>query len=123
MQRNKYHAQKCMVDGITFDSIKEANRYRELRLLERAGKIRDLDRQVSFTLIRPHYGLVNGQKKCLERACTYRADFVYREARTGPTGDTEWVEVVEDAKGVKTEAYKIKKKLMLDRFGIQIREV
>ena len=49
--------------------------------------------------------------------------FVYREARTGPTGGTEWVDVVEDAKGVKTEAYKIKKKLMLDRFGIQIREV
>lgn len=123
MQRNKYHARKCVVDDITFDSIKEANRYRELRLLERAGKIRDLDRQVSFTLIRPHYGLVNGQKKCLERACTYRADFVYREARVSPTGGTEWVDVVEDAKGVRTEAYKIKKKLMLDRFGIQIREV
>ena len=47
MQRNKYHAKKCVVDGITFDSIKEAGRYRELRLLERAGKIRETSRDVS----------------------------------------------------------------------------
>lgn len=123
MQRNKYHAQKCVVDGITFDSRKEAARYQELRLLERAGKIRDLDRQVTFTLLRAQYGVENGKKKLLERACAYRADFVYREPRPSPTGDPEWALVVEDVKGVRTEAYKIKRKLMLDRFGIRIREV
>lgn len=119
---SKYHAQKCQVDGITFDSRKEAARYQELRLLERAGKIRDLDRQVTFTLIRAQYGEENGKKKLLERACAYRADFVYREPRPSPI-DPEWALVVEDVKGVRTEAYKIKRKLMLDRFGIRIREV
>lgn len=123
MQRNKYHAKKCVVDGITFDSQKEANRYRELRLLERAGKIKDLELQVAFLLLPAQYGIEDGKYKCLERELKYIADFVYQESREGPDGTTKWVKVVEDAKGVKTEVYKIKRKLLLKFFGLRIREV
>lgn len=122
MQRNKYHARKCVVDGITFDSQKEAGRYRELRLLERAGKIKDLELQVAFLLLPAQYGIEDGQYKCLERELKYIADFVYLESREGPNGTT-WSKVVEDAKGVKTEVYKIKRKLLLKFFGLRIREV
>lgn len=107
MTRNKYHASKTEIDGIRFDSRKEAARYSELKLLERAGEIRDLQLQVPFELIPKQEG---------ERACTYVADFVYHMTDTGKM-------VVEDAKGMRTDVYKIKRKLMLWRHGIRIREV
>lgn len=107
MTRNKYHASKTEIDGIRFDSRKEAARYSELKLLERAGEIRDLQLQVPFELIPKQEG---------ERACTYVADFVYHIAGTGEL-------VVEDAKGMRTDVYKIKRKLMLWRHGIKISEV
>ena len=107
MTRNKYHASKTEIDGIRFDSRKEAARYSELKLLERAGEIRDLQLQVPFELIPKQEG---------ERACTYVADFVYHIAGTGEM-------VVEDAKGMRTDVYKIKRKLMLWRHGIKISEV
>ena len=107
MTRNKYHASKTEIDGIRFDSRKEAARYSELKLLERAGEIRDLQLQVPFELIPKQEG---------ERACTYVADFVYHIAGTGEM-------VVEDAKGMRTDVYKIKRKLMLYRHGIRIHEV
>lgn len=107
MTRNKYHASKTELDGIRFDSRKEAARYRELKLLERAGEIRDLQLQVPFELIPKQEG---------ERACTYVADFVYHMTDTGKM-------VVEDAKGMRTDVYKIKRKLMLWRHGIRISEV
>ena len=106
---NKYHAKKVSKDGRTFDSKHEAGRYAELKLLQRAGKITDLRCQVSFLLIPAQYE--NG--KCIERKCTYIADFTYRE-----NGQF----VVEDAKGLKTDVYRIKKKLMLEKYGIRIRE-
>ncbi len=102
---SKYKNRKTVVDGISFDSKKEAARWRELKLLERAGAIADLRRQVRYELIRKQEG---------ERAVTYIADFVYTE-----NGET----VVEDAKGVRTQAYVLKRKLMLERHGIRIREV
>lgn len=108
---SKYHAHKVTVDGIEFDSRREANRYCELRLLERAGAISDLRRQVKYTL-------VPAQKKPsggMERAVTYTADFVYRDKAGKP--------IVEDAKGVKTQQYIIRRKLMLREFGIEIIEV
>ena len=74
-RKNKYHAKKITVDGETFDSKKELNRYRELQLLEKSGKIWDLCRQVKFELIPAQYK----DGKCVERACTYIADFVYKE--------------------------------------------
>ena len=91
-------------DGQVFDSQKEYNRWCNLRLLERAGKISDLKRQVSYELIPKQNG---------ERACSYVADFVYNE-----DGKT----VVEDCKGFRTEGYKIKRKLMLWVHNIKIKE-
>lgn len=107
---NKFHAKKVNYDGKTFDSKHEAERFAELKLLQRAGMIADLRTQVSFVLIPSQY--VNG--KCIERECKYIADFTYRK-----NGEF----VVEDAKGFKTDVYKIKKKLMLEKYGIQIKEV
>ena len=105
MMRNKYGARKVTTpDGQVFDSQMEYNRWCELRLLERAGRISDLKRQVSYELIPKQEG---------ERSCKYVADFVYHEG-----GKL----VVEDAKGHKTEAYKIKKKLMLWVHNIRIKE-
>lgn len=107
--KSKYHSRKITKDGMTFDSVKEYRRFCELSLLERAGAIADLKRQVKFELIPSQR--VDG--KVVERPCTYVADFVYREG-----GKT----VAEDTKGFKTQEYRIKKKLMLYIHGIQIRE-
>ena len=107
---NKYYSRKVTKDGLTFDSNKEYRRFCELSLLERAGAIADLQRQVKFELIPSQR--IDG--KVAERPCTYVADFVYRE-----DGKT----VVEDTKGFKTKDYIIKRKLMLWVHGIRIREV
>lgn len=102
--RNKYSAQRTTVDGRTFASKKEARRYGQLKLREAAGEIRDLLLQVRFPLE------VNGVL-----VCTYVADFVYLEA-------SDWALVVEDTKGVRTDAYRLKAKLMRAVRGITIRE-
>ena len=106
---SKYHNRKITVDGETFDSIKEYRRYKELQLLERAGEISDLRRQVPYLLIPNQYE----GKKCVERECNYIADFEYCE---------NGAKVVEDVKGVKTKDYIIKRKLMLLCYGIRIKE-
>ena len=106
----KYKNRKITVNGAVFDSKKEYIRYRELALLERAGQISDLKRQVKYELIPSQR--VNG--KVVERACTYVADFVYTE-----NGKT----IVEDTKGFRTKDYIIKRKLMLYVRGIQLQEV
>ena len=108
---NKYGAKKTVRDGITFDSKHEAERYEELKLLQRFGEIRDLQLQVPFELIPSQ--IENG--KCVERAVKYIADFVYFDKN----GNL----VVEDAKGMKTELYRLKKKLMRYFKGIEIMEV
>lgn len=107
---SKYKNRKIKVGGEVFDSQREYNRYRELVLLQRAGQISDLERQVKIELIPSQR--VDG--KVVERPCTYVADFVYREG-----GKT----VVEDTKGFRTKDYIIKRKLMLYVHGIRIREV
>ena len=109
---NKYRNQKVTVDGITFDSRKEATRYAELKLLERAGKITELQRQPGYTLIPKQ--VRNG--KMIERPVIYKADFAYHDEETG-------TDVVEDVKGLRTKEYIIKRKLMLWEYGIKIREV
>ena len=106
---SKFGSKKVERDGHKFDSKHEAGRYTELKLLQRAGKITDLRCQVPFLLIPSQYE--NG--KCIARECKYIADFTYRE---------NCKFVVEDAKGFKTDVYKIKKKLMLETYGIKIRE-
>lgn len=107
---SKYHSKKVYWNGVFFDSKKELRRYQELLLLQRAREIKDLSRQVEFQLIPPQY--VNG--KLVERRCAYRADFTYRKK--------DGTFVVEDTKGVRTPDYIIKRKLMLERYGIQVFE-
>lgn len=126
--RSKYGARKTVVDGITFDSKKEANRYRELKLLEEAGEIRFLRLQVPFELLPAQYaetgetykrGEMAGQPKmkCIERSLTYIADFVYTRTDDGKT-------MVEDVKGMKTKEYIIKRKLFRWRYpDYEFREV
>lgn len=120
----KYRNKKTIVDGIVFDSRKEALRYRELSMLWRAGVISDLELQKEFELIPaqyetfPRYGkkgqrLKDG-KRCIEKPVKYKADFVYKE-----NGSV----IVEDTKGVKTKDYIIKRKLMLHIHNIKIKEV
>lgn len=118
---SKYGNKKIVVDGNTFDSKKEAKRYQELSLLEKAGAIRNLQRQVKYILIPTQrepdvIGKRGGIKKgnVIEKECAYYADFVYEE-----NGQT----VVEDTKGMRTTDYVIKRKLMLYIWGIKIREI
>lgn len=108
----KYGNRKTEIDGILFDSKHEATRWIELRYMERARLIKNLRRQVPFVLIPAQR--IDG--KLVERDCRYIADFVYEE-----NGRT----VVEDAKSpaTRTPEYKIKRKLMLERYGIEIKEV
>lgn len=106
----KYHSRKVTRDGMTFDSVKEYKRYCELSLLEKAGMVTDLERQVKFELIPSQK--IDG--KVVERPCSYVADFVYME---------NGQKVVEDTKGFRTKDYVIKRKLMLWVHGIRIREV
>jgi hypothetical protein len=107
---NKYKSRKVKVGDLTFDSRKEATRWCELVLLQKAGQITNLKRQVKYELIPVQK--ISG--KVVERACSYVADFVYEE-----NGKT----VVEDTKGFKTKDYIIKRKLMLWVYGIRITEV
>lgn len=109
---SKYKNRKTTVDGIVFDSKKEAARYQDLRLLERAGEIQDLRCQVPFELVPAQR---DAKGKLVERPVKYLADFVYQDCATGER-------VVEDVKGRRTRDYIIKRKLMLERHGIRIRE-
>lgn len=110
--RSKYHNRKVTMGDKVFDSMKECSRYVELSLLQKAGKIKGLKTQVPFELIPAQRDKETG--KLLERACSYIADFVYYE---------NGKKVVEDTKGVRTPEYIVKRKLMLQKYGIRIREV
>lgn len=105
----KYHNQKTEIDGIKFDSKKEAGRYLVLKMMEDNGEISDLRRQVKYMLI-PKQRICGKN----ERAIYYVADFVYCK------GDTF---VVEDVKGMKTRVYKLKRRLMKLIHGIEVVEV
>lgn len=122
---SKYHARKVTRGGMTFDSAKEARRFSELSLLQRAGEISDLRCQVKYILIPAQRepdtvgkrgGTIKG--KLLERECAYIADFVYKQ---------NGVEIVEDVKGYRDSTayalFTIKRKLMLWVHGIKIKEV
>lgn len=105
---NKYSAKKTSVAGVTFDSRREADRYRGLLLLERSGAIRGL-------ILQPAFEVVPKQKD--ERAVKYIADFQYVDVETGKT-------IVEDVKGMRTRDYIIKRKLFkLQNPDIEFREV
>ena len=97
---NKYFNKKVIVDGIKFDSKKEAKRYTELKLLKRAGLIDELELQKIFEL-QPKYTNNKGEHI---RSITYKADFFYYDNKKEQY-------IVEDTKGFRTDVYKLKKKL------------
>lgn len=110
--KSKYSNKKVLIDGITFDSMKEANRYRELKLLEKVGEISNL-------VLQPVYVLLNGFEYKGEkiRAIKYIGDFEYIEVKTGN-------KVLEDTKGFKTKDYLIKVKLLKSKYpDIDFREL
>ena len=104
MSYSKYKNRRTEVDGIEFDSLKEARRYGELKLLVKGGVIKDLELQPVFELIpkQKHNG------KTIRKA-NYIADFMYIDTKRGIT-------VVEDVKGFKTDVYKLKKKMFLYKY-------
>lgn len=108
---NKYHAEKSECDGIIFDSKKERDRYAELKQMEKAGIISDLELQPRFELQEPF--MCDGKK---ERSINYIADFKYSQGGRV---------IVEDVKGKRTDVYKLKRKLFLYRYGdkVEFREV
>lgn len=108
-KKSKYRNKKVIIDGITFDSKKEGEKYRQLKQLEQAGQITDLTLQPVFELA-PTV-TINGKKK---RSLRYIADFQYIE---------NGKEIVMDVKGMLTEIYKIKRHLMKSVLGIEILEV
>lgn len=125
MNYNKYYNKKTYTsDGIKHDSQKEANRWAELKLLQRAGEISDLQRQVEFELIPNQYELIERvsktgkpikpENKLIERKVSYIADFVYKDKK----GNT----VVEDTKSeiTQTPVFVVKRKLMLYVHGIKV---
>lgn len=105
----KYGNKKAVRGNLTFDSKKEAERFDQLVLLQRAGQIENLKLQPTFTLQEAFTDLSGRRVK----AITYKADFSYI---------LDGVEIVEDVKGFKTEVYKLKEKLMAGK-GIQVQEV
>lgn len=107
----KYHNKKVKYDGYTFDSIREKNYYIKLKLLEKAGKIKELELQKEFEL-QPSYKLNN---KTI-RKITYRADFTYK------TAEDDKLRVI-DVKGYRTDVYRLKKKLFEYRYKIEIEEI
>lgn len=130
MKRNKFNARKVVTQDGEFDSHKEYERYLQLRLLERCGKIFKLERQVVFILIPAQYETyerysqktgkrLKEGKWCVEKGCSYKADFLYY--------DDHGNKVVEDTKGYKKGAaydlFAVKRKLMLLVHGIRVKEV
>lgn len=111
-KKSKFGAKKCVIDGIKFDSKREANRWVVLQGMQSLGAISNLRRQVRFELIPKQVDPNTG--RVLERACTYVADFTYYDA------DGNYV--VEDSKGMKTPDYIMKRKLMLKEHNIIIHE-
>ena len=122
-RKSKYGSKKVAYDGMEFDSKKEMYRYIRLKSMQEEGLISDLRMQVPFEIIPAVYEeetiqlktKVKTVTKCVQRATYYLADFVYR--------DKEGNEVVEDVKGLRTDYYLLKKKMMRAFLGITIKEV
>lgn len=130
--KSKYGNNKIIYEGMKFDSQAELRRYKELKLLERAGQIKGLERQVKYVLIPSQK---DNDGKIIERECSYVADFVYLQLVEKHTkffcapknlpleSDHLYEKIVEDVKGFKTRDYLIKRKLMLRVHLIRIHEV
>ena len=105
IKRSKYNSKKTQIDGITFDSKKEAERYGFLKILEKAGEITDLILQHPFTFT------IDGVKMF-----TYKSDFMYYDKAQAKI-------IIEDVKGMKTPIYKLKKKIIEKHYNIKITEI
>ena len=119
-RRSKYGAVKTTIDGIVFDSKREAARFAELKLRERAGEIRGVE-------VQPIFQLDVAQRtegwSYPRKVGVWRGDFRYEERRVTPGGRERWAAVVEDVKGFKTPVYRLKKRMVEAQYGIQIREI
>lgn len=115
--RNKFYARKRKKDGMVFDSSAELRRWYELQKMEKEGEITNLRRQVKYVLI-PYQQKRFGDTIVYERECSYIADFVYEQG-----GQTVVEDVKGNTKGIAYQYYVIKRKLMLERYGISIREI
>ena len=104
LKKSKYRAIKQTVDNITFHSKKEANRYIQLKLMEKQKLIKNL-------ILQPTFHVIVNKKKI----CKYRADFIYQDEKGN--------QIVEDVKGYKTQVYKLKKKLVEAIYNIKITEI
>lgn len=113
-RNSKYHSNKIFMDGMKFDSKKEAERYLQLIAMQEEGEITDLQRQVKYLLIPSQKETIGKKTMVIERECAYYADFVYK--------DKEGRQIVEDVKGMLTPEYVMKRKMMLWVHGIKIKE-
>lgn len=104
---SKYNSRKTVIDGIKFDSKLEAERYKQLKLLERSGEINNLKLQPKFEILKSYK-----YKGKTIRGVSYYADFMYYDKTLRKT-------VIEDVKGVKTDVYKLKIKLFIKRYCIK----
>jgi len=109
VKRNKYRNIKTEVDGLRFDSMAEGRRYASLRLLERAGEISDLRRQVPFELL-PSVKYEGSARAT--GPTKYLADFAYT--------DKSGKQIIEDCKGMETDIFRLKRKMMLVLLGLEI---
>ena len=114
---SKYHAKRAVIDGQRFDSRREATRYAELVLLQKAGRIRHLECQPEFPL--NVVTMVDGRIAGVVTVAHYRADFAFEELLSGGA----WTRVIEDAKGVRTPVYRLKRKWFEAQYRVPIREV
>ena len=110
-KRSKYFSKKVVIDGIKFDSKKEGQFYQELKLLEKEGKIKDLELQKEYEL-QPSFKINNKTR----RKTIYRADFSYI------TTEDDKIHVI-DVKGFRTEVYRLKKKMFEYKYGIELEEI
>lgn len=115
--KNKFNARKRKKDGKVFDSSAELRRWWQLQKMEKEGEITDLRRQVKFVLI-PKQRVETNDGIVSERECSYIADFVYVK-----DGHTVVEDVKGNTKGIAYQYYVIKRKLLLERYGIAIKEV
>lgn len=114
---SKYNNKRTTVDGITFDSKREAQRYQELKIELEAGRIKNLRLQPEYHVQEAYVDPETGQRV---KPIKYIADFYYERHWKQGEGWEGWAPIVEDVKGVQTDVFKLKYQMMIERFGIWV---